>query len=140
MPLIDLGATTTVEINEDWYELRNELGFYAETIMLVDAVDPDELRSFKLVDESNGIVKSKQTPGEMVARRNFVKLQAYLIKWSHSDSLTFENIKRIPRDDAKKLLEKITELEDSTSEPFRNENEWEESKTGTDRGEEGTTE
>lgn len=121
MPLIDLSATTKVDIGADWYELRNELGFYDETIMLVNAVDPDELKTFELIDDENGIVKSKQTPGEMVARRNSVKLQSYLIDWSHSDPLIFNNIKRIPCEDAKELLNKIEELEDSIPQPFRDE-------------------
>lgn len=187
MPLIDLSATTKIAIGDDWYELRNELGFYAETIMLVNAVDPNELKSFELIDDENGIVKSKQTPGEMVARRNSVKLRAYLIAWSHveivdtqefldakeslksqrklltknfiktekneneivnqqiysitaqieqlntkikeaentyiSVPVTLKNIKRISGEDAKILMNKIEELEDSIPVPFRDEDE-----------------
>lgn len=119
MPLVNIALTTRVDIEEDWYELKNELGFHDETIMLVDAVDPDDLKTFQLVDEANGIVKSKLTPGQMVARRNFIKIQAYLVNWSHSDPLIPENIKRIPAADAKILREKIEELEASKPTPFR---------------------
>ncbi len=130
MPLIDLGTTTTIHIGEDWYKLRNELGFYDETVMLVDAVDPNELRSFKLIDDTHGTVKSKQTPGEMVARRNLARILAYLIAWSHPEPLTLENINRIKREDARELLNKIEELEDSIPAPFRDE--------GDDDDDEGT--
>jgi len=121
MPLINTTLTTHVDIEDDWYELRNELGFHDETIMIVDAVDPDALKSFQLVDETNGLVNTKLTPGEMVARRNFIKIQAYLVNWSHSDPLTSENIKRIPAADATILREKIEELEGSIPQPFRDE-------------------
>lgn len=121
MPLINSALTTHVDIGDDWYELRNELGFHDETIMLVDAVDPDDLKTFQLVDATNGLLKTKLTPGQMVARRNFIKIQAYLVNWSHSDLLIPENIKRIPTEDAKILREKIEELEASKSTPFRDE-------------------
>lgn len=121
MPLINSALTTHVDIGDDWYELRNELGFHDETIMLVDAVDPDDLKTFQLVDETNGLLKTKLTPGQMVARRNFIKIQAYLVAWSHFDLLIPENIKRIPTEDAKILREKIEELEASKSTPFRDE-------------------
>ena len=62
MPLIDIDASIKLDIGKDWYILRKELGFYEETIMLVNAVDPEELKSFQLVNEANGIVKSKRTP------------------------------------------------------------------------------
>lgn len=121
MPLVDIEATVKIDIGEDWYLLRNELGFYAETIMLVDAIGPEELESFQLVDKNKGIVKSKRTPGEIVAQRNLVKVQAYLIKWSHKEPLTLENIKCISTADSKIIREKIEELESSTPEPFQNE-------------------
>lgn len=126
MPLVDIKASTRVDIGDDWYVLRNELGFYTETIMLVNAVDPEELKSFKLInedeDKSNGVIRSKRTPGEIIAQRNVVKVQAYLIKWSHSDALTLENIQRIPTADSKIIQEKIEELEESSSKPFQDKN------------------
>lgn len=121
MPLINTALITHIDIGNDWYELRNELGFHNETIMVVDAVDPDDLKTFQLVDEATGLVKTKLTPGQMVARRNFIKIQAYLVNWSHSDPLIPENIKRIPMADAKILREKIEELEASKPVPFRDE-------------------
>lgn len=127
MPLADLNSAERVEIGDDWYLLRKDIGFYHNTIMLIDSVDPATLRGYELIDEESGLVTTASTPGEMVARRNFSKLKARLISWSHMNSsdensfplpLTLQNIQRILPDDAKILMDKITELEGSEPEPF----------------------
>ncbi len=125
MPLIDPTLITKVEVGEDWYILRNLLGFFDETIQLVDAIDPTELSSFRRLTDKEGRITSSRTPGQIIAQQNLTKLSAYLTDWSHPEKLTPENIKRIPPDAAKMLMKKITELEDSAPKPFR-----EESKTG----------
>jgi hypothetical protein len=127
MPLAD-NTVTRVDIGDDWYVLRNELGFYEETIMLVDAVSPKELTAHKAIeseDKENNSVTTDQTPGEMVARRNLSRIKSYLVDWSYKEytdgptlPLTLENIKRISRKDSRTLLRKIEELEASVPEPF----------------------
>lgn len=113
MSLIDTKAIEKIEIDNDWYELRQELGFYEKKLMQEAAFTFEFPSNFDGRDMS----KVKAVPNH--AERDLSKLKQYLVAWSYPDKLDDDNIKRLPQAHADKLLERIKELEAATPRPFR---------------------
>lgn len=128
MPLIDPNATEEIVIDDDTYTLKKQLGFYDTTKILAGSLSPADLRAIQNRSRKNGDQLDGQQASELIdtstylAQRNFLKIKFYLTSWSHPDLMTDENIKRIPPEHAKEILDKIKVLEVAPeAHPFRGE-------------------
>ncbi len=110
MPLVN-ESTVRVDIEDgDWYEIREQLGWYqkkkasaAETVKLNVSTEAADKGNVKAGDT----VQVQISPAESQLHT----LKAYLVKWSHKPRLTMANIKRIPDDHVAVILAQIRELE-----------------------------
>ena len=120
MPLASLDVKRVDFPDEgDWYDLREEIGYFDHRIGLYGYVSVDEVLDSQ-GDPRHSIQKimEEMSPVEHQTRQRLTKIKHRLIAWSHQEPLTWENIKRIPNHHAEKLLEVIETLE-MASRPFR---------------------
>lgn len=104
--------TTRVDIEDSWYLLRMELGWYqqkasgrADTMRLMvrsSALDQGE------ADEDD-LLEVRMT----TADRDLLRLKSRLAGWSHGEKMTEHNIKKIPPSHAAMLLVEIRVLENA---------------------------
>lgn len=107
---------------KDTYTLKGALGFYDTNNLLLAGMTVDDLRYFN--KDKNGVAdkedKGKLSAGTMVAERDFLILKTWLAGWSHSAPLTDENIREVPPDHVKVIIDKIKSIgEDARLRPFR---------------------
>lgn len=121
MTLIDPTATKQVEIGDDSYTLRLELGFYEQEKMTESGI------RFHFPPDWDGKDFSKLTASNNRADRALARLSAYLAGWSHDEALTLDNIKRLPQAHARQLIAEIEDIEAARPLPF-----WRESDDTTD--------
>lgn len=122
MPLVpkDFGGVERVETADgDWYDIRRELGFYHRSrISDVNAIvlhlqwGKVKKSEQDLLDDDDLVPATLENKSDV----NLAKISAYLKAWSHQDTITEKNIKRIPRAHAELIMEKIEELEEAHDE------------------------
>lgn len=97
---------THVEVGPDWYDLKTWLGWY-------DAAEIGAAKRKMIVPISGGQLVAEGAVEVVVrgAPPDLARLRARLVRWSHSEAITEDSIKRIPRAHAKALLAKIAELD-----------------------------
>lgn len=113
-------GTETVEFEDgSWYELRKELGWYHRSMVsdmtgIVINIPGSKLREGDdiIADDDTIPATLQQLPDVQLMR-----LEAYLKSWSHTDAdgrhirITRNSIKRVPPKHARRLLDRIAELQ-----------------------------
>ncbi len=112
MPLVN-ESTERIEVGSDWYEIRCFLGWY-------DWQRVDEARKSIVLPLLQGrLVRDGQV--EVRIREvdfNLMRLRVRIRRWSHNEGITDENLRRLPPDHARALLNRINELEQAESKLF----------------------
>ncbi len=124
MPLIprDFGGEVEVEIDSDTYWLRRELGWYhREKASRMKGV-AIHVRWQQVKEGDIKIADSETVPITMDATEevSLQRLLAWLTRWSHTEAITNNTVKRLPMRHARLLLARIDELEAAQDGPGEN--------------------
>lgn len=100
------GTTVRVDVGPEWYELKTELGWYEQRRI-------DDARARVAIPLEHGNLRPDAMVNVSVsnAERDLLRLEARLVRWSHSAALITPNIRLLPAGHAHVLLDKIAELE-----------------------------
>lgn len=96
----------------DWYELRTQLGFYRRA-EVSDGMALTIHMPWSVVRNGVDAIDDERVPMtlERQPKIQMKRLYTYIARWSHPEPKNWENIQNIPPRHAKKLLDRIEELE-----------------------------
>lgn len=101
------GKRITVNVGENTYELKTMISAYErreiDTAGFLMEVSQDQF--------SKGLRDDFMLMRPNVAARELKMLRTYLVSWSHTESLSASNIKRLPPRDWDALIDKINEVQ-----------------------------
>lgn len=113
MPLLNLGGEKTVSIDGDEYTLRTVVSWVARQKC---STSKGMVFYVKRRDLENGM--RDMSPEDLVPMSmdsdedtSLLRLETWLVKWSHPDALNRKNLERLPSSHVRFLLSEIAQLE-----------------------------
>lgn len=120
MPLIPRDPETVrLDIGEDWYELRGQLGWYHRQRLSEVSAMAVHLPWRSVKDGDIQVPQDEKVPVTLdgLPDVNLGKLLAYVKTWSHKEPINEHTVKRLPPAHARALLRRIDELEERQDGP-----------------------
>lgn len=121
MPLISPDAEVErIEMDDgDWYELRTQLSWYHRNSVALPNALTFHVAWANVKAGDIQLPKSDLVPVTLdgLVELQLKKLMVYIKAWSHREPITEKTVKRIPPAHARRLLERIEELEEKQDGP-----------------------